>query len=69
MNELLIAFAGAVVGFAAGFVTCALFGRLDSDKGHNYGEPDEHELFSNSYPRIDVQWSKHDPSQVPENWK
>ena len=43
MNELFIAFAGAVVGFAVGFVTCALFGRLDSGNGQAYGEPDEHE--------------------------
>lgn len=46
MNELIIALAGGVVGFAVGFVTCAIFGRLDSDKGHNYGETDEHELLA-----------------------
>ena len=77
MNELFIVFAGAVVGFAIGFVTCALFSRLDSDNGHNYGEPDEHEMqFKNelldmSYTRQDARkdWSKSDPSQVPRNWK
>jgi hypothetical protein len=42
MNELVLAFGSAVVGFSIGFVTCALFGRLDSDKGHNYWESDEH---------------------------
>lgn len=40
MNEFVLALASAVVGFSIGFVICALFGKLEDDRGGSYGEQD-----------------------------
>lgn len=36
----IIAIAGILVGFAIGFITCALFGQIN---GQDWGEPEEDE--------------------------